>query len=328
MEDTMSFELNIKNDREDKTLVHPNSNGGTEQLYRELKARIDPDLFDKFNIIPSRVREDMFDDRPTILWLHDLPEDPESAMLANAEYRKKFDKIVFVSNWQRDAYNRVLGVPLDEGVVIKNAIEPIMDARPDPIPDQPIRLTYFSTPHRGLSLLYPALHVLRQHRQDFTVDIYSSFELYGWKDNDAAFQELFDKLSDIEDVRLHGTVMNAKLRNELIHTDILAYPSIYQETSCRVLIESMCAGLLPVIPNYAALTETACDFAFMYEWSSNPQKHVELFTSVLNHAMDCFRLPFYQNVLKMQRSYYQYFYGWDLRAAQWTAMLTKMLENK
>jgi len=90
----------------------------------------------------------------------------------------------------------------------------------------------------------------------------------------------------------------------------------------------MCAGLLSVIPNYAALTETACDFAFMYEWSSNPQKHVELFTSVLNHAMDCFRLPFYQNVLKMQRSYYQYFYGWDLRAAQWTAMLTKMLENK
>lgn len=320
----MGFELNIT-EPENKTLLHPNSNGGTEQLYRELKARLDPELFDKFNIIPSRVRPEMFDDRPTILWLHDLPEDPESAQLANAEYRKKFDEIVFVSNWQRDAYHRVLGVPLDEGIVIKNAIEPIMDERP--ARDGKARLTYFSTPHRGLKILYPTLHALSQHRDDFEVDIYSSFELYGWKDNDKAFEDVFDALDSLDCVTLHGTVDNDTIRKNLLSTDILAYPSIYQETSCRVLIESMCAGLLPVIPNYAALTETGTDYCFMYEWSSDAQIHIERFANALNSAIDAYKMPFYQSLLKMQRSHYQYFYSWDLRAAQWTQLLNSMLEE-
>lgn len=322
----MGFELNIS-EPEEKTLLHPESNGGTEQLYRELKTRIDPELFQKFNIIPSRVRDEMFDDRPTILWLHDLPEDPESAMLANAEYRKKFDKIVFVSNWQRDAYSRVLGIPLDEGVVIKNAIEPIMDPRPEREEGSKTRLTYFSTPHRGLSILYPALHALSNHRDDFEVDIYSSFELYGWKDNDKAFEDVFGALDSLDCVTLHGTVDNDTIRQNLLTTDILAYPCIFQETSCRVLIESMCAGLLPVIPNYGALTETGTDYCFMYDWSSDAQTHIEHFAGALNNAMDAYKMPFYQSLLKMQRNHYQYFYSWDLRASQWSQLLTSMLEE-
>lgn len=312
---------------EDKTLLHPTSNGGTEQLYRELKARIDPDLWNQFTIIPSRVREDMLDDKPTILWLHDLPEDPESAQLADPQYRAMFDKIVFVSNWQRDAYARVLGIPMDEGVVIKNAIEPIDGERAEVGPNQRIRLTYFSTPHRGLALLYPALEALSQIRDDFVIDIYSSFELYGWKENDEQFKDLFGKLEELECTRMYGTVPNERIRKNLLCTDILAYPSIYQETSCRVLIESLCAGLLPVVPNYAALPETGGDFCFMYDWNSDPQKHCETFTATLNHAMDSYKMPLYRNIQKMQRNYYQYFYSWDLRAAQWTHLLRGILEE-
>lgn len=323
----MGFELNITDD-ENKTLLHPNSNGGTEQLYRELKARIEPELFNKFNIIPSRVRAEMLDDRPTVLWLHDLPEDPESAMLANAEYRKQFDKIVFVSNWQRDAYCRVLGIPLDEGVVIKNAIEPILEDRPERKEDDKVRLTYFSTPHRGLALLPAAINYLSQHRDDFVVDVYSSFELYGWKDNDAAFKGVFDALDEFDCVNVHGTVDNATIRENLLTTDVLAYPSIYQETSCRVLIESMCAGLLCVVPNYAALTETGTDYCFMYEWNSNPEEHIKTFTNTLNQAIDASKMPFYQSLMRMQRSHYGYFYSWDMRAVQWTQMLTGLLEDE
>ena len=249
-------------------------------------------------------------------------------MLADAEYRKKFDKIVFVSNWQRDAYTRVLGVPLDEGVVIKNAIEPMLDERPERSDDDDkIRLTYFSTPHRGLSLLPAALSALSHHRQDFVVDVYSSFELYGWRENDEAFKEVFDTLDAMDCVNLHGTVDNAVIRENLLTTDILAYPSIYQETSCRVLIESLCAGLLCVVPNLAALPETGTDYCFMYDWNSDPHVHIKTFTNTLNQAMEATKIPFYQNLLRMQRTHYQYFYSWDLRASQWTQFLTSMLDE-
>ena len=60
--------------------VDKNAKGGTELMKEELYKRLDKELLDKFQIIPSRVR-DLEDDKYKVLWLHDLPMDPESQHL-------------------------------------------------------------------------------------------------------------------------------------------------------------------------------------------------------------------------------------------------------
>ena len=45
--------------------------GGTELMTKALTERVDKDLLEQFNIIKSRVRT-ISEDKPNILWLHDL----------------------------------------------------------------------------------------------------------------------------------------------------------------------------------------------------------------------------------------------------------------
>ena len=79
-----TFEFSIKNDESAPM-------GGTELIYNRVMERIDDKLKDEFVIIPQRVREEhVNDDRKKILWLHDLPEDPESDHLKDEKKRKQF----------------------------------------------------------------------------------------------------------------------------------------------------------------------------------------------------------------------------------------------
>ena len=47
---------------------------------------------------------------------------------------------------------------------------------------------------------------------------------------------------------------------------------------------------------------------------------------MLNTAIDSFWEPGVQGVLKLQRSYYNYFYSWDARIPEWEGTL-KLIER-
>jgi len=64
--------------------TYEEANGGTEMMRRELFDRVDNDLLDQFQIICSRVRW-IDPKKPTILWLHDTWDDPESEHLKEKE---------------------------------------------------------------------------------------------------------------------------------------------------------------------------------------------------------------------------------------------------
>ena len=100
-----------------------NAKGGTELMLEALHKNIPSDILQHFQIIPSRVRE-VDDSKIKIYWLHDLPGDPESEHLKAGGWNR-FDKLVFVSNWQMQAYQKYYGLPWYKCVVLHNAIEPI-----------------------------------------------------------------------------------------------------------------------------------------------------------------------------------------------------------
>lgn len=311
--------------------TNKNSKGGTELMAESLEKYVDKDLLSKFQIIPSRVR-DIDPDKIPILWLHDLPWDPESAKLKDIDFLNKFKKIVFVSHWQQQMYHTVLGVPYSKGVVIKNAIDSIPldlinkgDVDQSDIRYGKIRLIYHPTPHRGLEILVPVFNEMLKYHPDIHLDVFSSFKLYGWAERDKPYQQLFDEIQNHPNMTYHGTVTQDVLRKAIAEAHIFAYPSIWQETSCLCAIEAMSAQCLTVTSSLAALPETCANYALMYNYTEDVNDHANTFFKVLYHAIDVIKKGNATNFLKAQKEYFDRNYDWNLRKDEWTFLLNSLL---
>lgn len=304
-----------------------NAMGGTEMMKYGLYDRLDPSIRDKVQIICSRVRE-VDEDRPSILWLHDMYNDPESVHLKDAESRDRFSKLVFVSNWQYTTYSLAMGIPPSQAIVLKNAIEPIeQHEKPD---DGIIRMIYHTTPHRGLELLVPAFEAIAQHYSNIHLDVYSSFKAYGWAQRDEPYYELFDRIREHPQMTYHGYQPNEKVREALKEAHIFAYPSIWQETSCIAAMEAMSAGCAIVCPNYGALPETTANYAFMYQMHENSNVHANIFANALANVVDLWQKDT-DNVkarLQFQKMYADNFYSWNSRVHEWDALIRGVLRNE
>jgi glycosyltransferase involved in cell wall biosynthesis len=290
-----------------------------ERLHRSIPA----ELLNKFQIIPSRVRE-LDPDKKKILWLHDLPHDPESEHLKDPELRKRFSKIVAVSDWQMQMYNIISGVPYAESFVIKNAIDPIPLEKKEY--NGTVNLIYHTTPHRGLEILIPVFEELSRIHDNIHLDVYSSFSIYGWEERDRQYQQLFDRCRAHPKITYHGAVPNEEIRQALVKSHIFAYPSIWPETSCLAAIEAMSAMNLVVCPNFAALSETCSNFAMMYQFNENKNLHAVQFA----HTLDIAIKTVIQNrgttypYLDFQKQYFDYFYSWEKRKGEWLALLNSL----
>ena len=294
--------------------------GGTELMADRINS-LPPELLSKFQIIHSRVRE-LDPTKKKILVLHDLADDPEVEHLKNGGWHK-FDKLVFVSHWQQQMYNVKLGVPFSAGVVIKNAITPFGLWNTNRTVDK-IRLMYFSTPHRGLELLYPAFDQLYQKYGDrIELNVFSSFDLYGWDVRDKSYEQLFEKLKAHPGINYSKSVPNEVIREELTRSHILAYPSIWQETSCLVLIEAMCAGLVCVHSSLAALPENAMGCTYMYDYTEDVQQHYHRLVHTLDESIQDVIAG---DMLSDERvEFINETYSWHYRKYEWESLLTSLL---
>ena len=298
-----------------------NAKGGSELMMDRLYKELPEDLRDQFQVICSRVRE--LEDKKRILWLHDLWNDPEAAHLKDQESRDRFTKLVFVSNYQFQTYHMALGVPYSESVVIKNAIDPIEHHEK---PKDKINLIYHTTPHRGLDILYAVYEQLAKNRDDIHLDVYSSFNVYGWPQRDVEFKHLFDKLEAHPNITYHGAVPNSEVREALKKAHIFAYPCTWVETSCISAIEAMSAGCAVVCPNLGALPETTSNFGIMYPFDEDINVHANRFYHILNNTIDHFWQEGHQQKLKFQKNYTDAFYNWEKRREEWMGLLMGLKE--
>lgn len=313
--------------REDIT---SSARGGTELMAERMVKDLDRSLLEKFQIVHSRVR-DLDRSKKRIFVAHDLPGDPESAFLANGGYNQ-FDLLVFVSNWQMQKYIEYYGIPWYKCRVILNAIDPISSSCDHrtytDFDDEPVKLVYHTTPHRGLDILAQTFYDFKVEKKlNITLDVFSSFEIYGWKQRDEQYQQLFEFLKNTPGVTYHGSVEHEKLNELLPHYDIFAYPSIWPETSCLSLMEAMAAGLICVHPNFAALPETAAGLTAMYQWRENKRDHAKAFSEALEKSIKTVRDFDWHGseAQRIQMTYAEYAYGWSNRIDTWNETLRSLL---
>lgn len=304
----------VRNETNEKSM------GGTERMVMELANRVDPELLKEFQIVGSRVR-DLQDDKIRIFWAHDLPGDPESEFLKDKNKQNQFHKFVFVSNWQMQGYMQAYGIPWSKCVVLRNAIDPI---EVQPKESETLRFVYTSTPHRGLNILVPVFEKLAEKYDNIHLDVFSSFEIYGWKQRDEQYQELFDKIKDHKQMTYHGSQSNKVVREALTKSHVFAYPSIWPETSCLSLIEAMSAGLVCIHSNYAALPETSANWTKMYQMHEDVNHHAGIFYGMLESVIENYNTKGVFSNLDAMKTYTDIYYGWKLRAMEWEGLLTSL----
>lgn len=313
--------------------ISKNAFGGTELAKRKLAEIIDPSLLDQFQIISSRIR-DFNPEKIRIFWAHDLPEDPESQKFKDESFVRSIHKFVFISNWQYQRYQLILGMPYDNtATIIESGIEPafsgiLSDKMFEVKKKDPIRIVYTSTPQRGLEILVPVFKKLAEKHDDIHLDVFSSFKIYGWEDADKSFEPLYEQIRNHPQMTYHGFVPNNELKEHLNKSHIFAYPSIWLETSCRAMLEAMSAGLVCVHPNYGALPETSGALNIMYQGDlTDINVHANIFAGNLNAAIESVRADNHKNMVRFGKVYVDSRYGLERIKAQWEAMLSGLLEK-
>ena len=290
------------------------SNGGTEQICRMIEDSLPSDLLEDFQIIPSRVGE-LKQDKIRVYHLHDLPEDPEANHLKNESSRNRFHKLIFCGQWQYDRYISTLGIPPnDKCAVIDNPISPIDSFQKS---KDEIRLIYTSTPQRGLELLVPVFEKLCETRNNIHLDVFSSFSIYGWVNADEKYKDLFDRCRNHPKITYHGAQPNNVVREHLQKAHIFAYPSIWQETSCRSLIEAMSAQLLCIHPNFAGLAYTSGGLTSMYQFENDVSAHANKFYHIVNNAIDVINQENTYHYLRFVKAYADNRFSISKISGQW-----------
>ena len=296
------------------------ANGGTEISKRSLGARVDQELAKDFQIIPSRIRE-LQEKKIRVYWAHDLPEDPEVAKLN----RDLFHKIVFSSNWQMNEFLLKLGHPWDDkNMVIETPLDPL-DYQKKDFTDG-VNLVYFSTPQRGLNLLFPIVDELSKHHK-IKLHVFSSFKIYGWEDP-PEYKSLFGDIAKHPHMVYHGAVDQETLRAFLVKdAHVLAYPCTWKETSCRVLFEAMSAGLMCVHPNLGALPDTSGGLTTMYQFNADPNIHAHMHYAYLAHAVQAVTSDQAQAYLRFVKEYADVRFDIRKTTDQWNGLMRDLLDK-
>lgn len=290
--------------------------GGTELLHNNLLKYVGSDWANRINLIVSACRPEFVDpNRVNVVWQHLAYDQAAIIGMAYPEFIQSIQHFVYVSEWQLREFERRFATDLSQNRVIRNAIEPIEFIIK---PEDKIRLIYTSTPNRGLRVLLEAFRIL--NRKDVELHVYSSDVIYGASyaaQRAREHAELFHRCKTTPGIVYKGFAANKAVRQALQSAHILAYPSIYEETSCLAAIEAGAAGCRIVTTDLGALPETCSDWARFVDYAYGDDLGIlaEKYAAVLNEEIDLVSQNTYNQ--QEQSRWFNDRYSWSNRAEEW-----------
>ena len=304
--------------------------GGTELQHNFLNKYVDHDLLSNFSIctsVPEKIPLDQ--NKINILWQKNAPNQPNIApWFKDKSNHTKYDWYVFNSSWNYEKYRDFYDLPTDRCHVIKNGVTNFPERQVYKKGDT-LRMIFHPTPWRGLNVLLATMQLLE--KENIELDVYSSCKIYGEdfeKDNDEQYQDLYDQAKTLPNVNYLGYRPNEFILSKLPYYHMFAYPSIWEETSCISLLESMAAGLYCVVTNYGALYETGAEFPVYVNYETNYVNLAHQFAEGIKICRDTLHEPAIQEHLDEQQKYVKRFYSWDKKSLEWTNFLQGILDAK
>ena len=286
--------------------------GGTEILYNNLVKYVNNDWQETANLILSRCDPSLLNpSKINILWQHVMTDQGVTVGMNYPEFVNNIDHYVYVSNWQLNKFKEKYDIEHCSNHVIRNAIPPIDFIEK---PKDKIRLIYTSMPFRGLDILLDAFQLINNN--DVELHVYSSNIIYGkgYSNNVGnAFEPLFHRCKTMKNVVYKGYAMNKAIHKAVQQAHILAYPSIFEETSCLAAIEAGAAGCKIVTTDYGALRETCGDWASYIDFTTNRQELVHNYAEILKKEIDNYGSTCYNT----QSKWFNETYSWVNRAIEW-----------
>jgi glycosyltransferase involved in cell wall biosynthesis len=237
--------------------------GGTETMARGFIKHILPDMrnIHKYTnvIIPGHLPDLQtigIDGSRYIFWLHNNVSQfvgHVGRILNNVPVRKATERIIAVSEYEKQVLAEELKISLDKIYVIPNAIEPVT-----PTPGKfdninKVKLIHASTAERGMRVLLDAVPLIKE---DFELNIFNDFY------PDLPHTYNMDAVNDPR-VNFYGKTPRKTLYKFFADAHIHAYPSIYPETSCLTQMEALSAGCYTVHTDLGALPETSMGYGKM-----------------------------------------------------------------
>jgi glycosyltransferase involved in cell wall biosynthesis len=298
--------------------------GGTELMIEALKKNTRFSEYENINLISSTPNIDKIRyTKKNLLWQHLSYTDETLGTLKDPAFIKSVDAFVYVSHWQHEKFRYVYQVPVHNSYVIKNAIQPIEFKQK--AKDGKLKLIYASTPFRGLDVLLDSFEML--NRDDIELDVYSSTIVYGTgyqNHTGNVYDAMFDRARNMKNVNYKGYAPNEDVRKAMQEAHILAYPSIFEETSCLVMLEAGAAGCDMVTTNLGALYETGSEYAKMIPIQVTKEDLAVKYAKALNEAIENYWNKSNQEMLREQSDFYNKFYSWERRAKEWNELFEKL----
>lgn len=294
-------------------------NGGTEILYNNLLKYVNNDWQETANLILSRCDPSLIiPNKTNIVWQHVMTDQGVTMGMNYPEFIDNIDHFVYVSNWQLNKFKENFNIEHCNNYVIRNAIPEIEFIKK---PTDKLRLIYTSMPFRGLDILLDAFSLIKNN--DIELHIYSSNIIYGnnYSVNVGnAFDQLFHRCKTMKNVVYKGYAMNKAVHKAVQQAHILAYPSIFEETSCLAAIEAGAAGCKIVTTDYGALKETCGDWASYIEFTPNRRELVQNYAELLQKEIDNYSPECYN----IQSNWFNEQYSWNHRANEWNTFFNKI----
>jgi len=304
--------------------------GGTELQFEYLRKYVDQKILDQVQIttsVPEKIP--LHPNKLNILWQKNSYDQPNlNPWFKDKSNHHKYDWYVFNSHWNYEKFRMFFDIPTEKCVVIKNGID---DIKPRDLKasKKEIKMLFHPTPWRGLNVLLAAMQMITN--PNITLDVYSSTEVYGqaFKDaHDHIYQELYDQAKSLPNVNYIGYKPNEYIKEHLHEYDIFAYPSVWEETFCISLLESMAAGLYCITTNFGALYETGAEFPAYIPYQKDQMALAKNFAAAIDQCARAVYDPMIQSHLQTQISYAKHYYNWDKIGRQWSRFLKGALDAK
>jgi len=196
---------------------------------------------------------------PIALWAHDVP-DP-----AQLNRYHLANEIFALSNYQAELYRHRAGceyVSVLQNGVVASSIRSALTLSPL---RKPHAVVYGSSADRGLLHLLRMWPLVRQAVPDAELHACYSLNLLRHPSLDPVWTWIADEVLRLAEelkplgFHFHGGLEHQEFLNLAAQCSLWAYPTLFEEISCIVAMETQACGCIPVCSDRAALGETVLD---------------------------------------------------------------------